>query len=206
MVVALCLALGAVFFVAHRAVVLKRAWADRLRGQIPEALRSIGLCFSAGYSLQQALEQTASETPDPLGAELWQTVYDVTAGRSIEEALGGLERRTSASELRFALVALEVQHRTGGSLTELLENAACAVLATSDLRRQLETQTAQARLSARIVSLMPLVLVSLLSLAMDGYLQTFFSSAAGLTLLLLAVGMEVLGVVLIRRILGVALD
>jgi tight adherence protein B len=206
MVVGLCGAGLAVFLATSRAARLKREWEGRLREQIPEALRSIGLCFSAGYSLQQALEQTAAETDDPLGAELWQAVCDVAAGRSIEEALGSLEQRTSATELHFALVALEIQHRTGGSLKELLENAANAVLATGDLHRQLEVQTAQARLSARIVSLMPLVLVILLSLAMEGYLQTFFSSIAGLTVLIVALGMEALGVLAIRRILGIELE
>ncbi|MDR2197762.1 MAG: type II secretion system F family protein [Coriobacteriales bacterium] len=204
--VGLCAAVLFVMLTANIAERTLREWESRLREQIPEALRSIGLCFSAGYSLQQALEQTAAETPDPLGAELWQAVCDVAAGRSIEEALGSLEQRTSAAELRFAIVALEVQHRTGGSLQELLESAASAVLAAGDLRRQLSVQTAQARLSARIVALMPLVLIAVLSLAMEGYLQAFFSSFAGLAILVVALGMELAGVLSIRRILGIDLE
>jgi tight adherence protein B len=66
-------------------------------------------------------------------------------------------------------------------------------------------QTSQARLSARVVTLLPLVLVAILSLAMEGYLQTFFSSAEGLTVLFVALAMEFAGVLLIRRILGVDL-
>jgi tight adherence protein B len=205
-VLGLSLAIALVFLTHTRATRVLRSWAERLREQIPDALRSLGLCFSAGYSLQQALEQTAAETPDPLGAELGQAVCDVAAGRSITEALDALEKRTSARDLRFALVALEVQHRTGGSLKELLENAAAAVVASGDLHRQLAVQTAQARLSARIVSVMPLILVGLLSVVMEGYLQTFFSSSAGFMLLTIALGMEALGVFAIRRILNIDLD
>jgi tight adherence protein B len=185
---------------------LLEKWGERLVEQIPDALRSLGICFNAGYSLQQAFEQTAHDTPAPLGAEMQQASYDVSAGRSIEEALAALEQRTKAADLRFAVIALEIQHRTGGSLQELLESAADAVIASADLRRQLAVQTAQAQLSAKVVTILPLVLVAVLSLAMEGYLQTFFSTPEGFTLLLVALGMEAIGVVAIRRILGVGLD
>jgi tight adherence protein B len=180
-------------------------WEARLVEQIPDALRSLGICFSAGYSIQQAFEQTAQDTPEPLGRELRQAGFDVCAGRSIEEALTALEERTKATDLRFAIIALEIQHRTGGSLQELLENAADAVLASADLRRQLVVQTAQARLSAKVVTVLPLVLVAALSLALEGYLQTFFSSPEGLAILFAALGMEAAGIFAIRRILGVDL-
>jgi tight adherence protein B len=193
-------------FAFGKAQKLLEKWGERLVEQIPDALRSLGICFNAGYSLQQAFEQTAHDTPAPLGAEMQQASYDVSAGRSIEEALAALEKRTKAADLRFAVIALEIQHRTGGSLQELLESAADAVIASADLRRQLAVQTAQAQLSAKVVTILPLVLVAVLSLAMEGYLQTFFSTPEGFTILLVALGMEAIGVVAIRRILGVGLD
>jgi tight adherence protein B len=203
--IAFCAALLVVVLLCGKAQGVLDKWGERLVAQIPEVLRSLGLCFNTGYSLQQAFEQVARDTPDPLGLELRQANFDIAAGRSIEEALSALERRTKASDLRFAIVALEIQHRTGGSLQYLLENAADAVLASADLRRQLSVQTAQARLSAKVVTIMPVVLVAILSLAMEGYLQTFFSSAEGLTILIVALAMEAIGVFAIRRILGVDL-
>jgi tight adherence protein B len=203
--IALCAALFAVVLLCGKAQRILDKWGERLVAQIPEVLRSLGLCFNTGYSLQQAFEQVARDTPDPLGLELRQANFDIAAGRSIEEALSALEKRTKASDLRFAIVALEIQHRTGGSLQDLLENAADAVLASADLRRQLSVQTAQARLSAKVVTIMPVVLVAILSLAMEGYLQTFFSSAEGLAILMVALAMEAIGVFAIRRILGVDL-
>jgi tight adherence protein B len=203
--VALCGAALAVAWLLGKAGRVLEQWEGRLVEQIPDALRSLGICFNAGYSLQQAFEQTAQDTSEPLGAELRQASFDVCAGRSIEEALTALERRTKAADLRFVVVALEIQHRTGGSLQELLENAADAVLASADLRRQLAVQTAQARLSAKVVTILPLVLVAVLSLAMEGYLQTFFSSSEGLALLFVALGLEAAGVLAVRRILGVDL-
>jgi tight adherence protein B len=203
--IALCAAFVAVALLCGKAQRTLDTWGARLVAQIPEVLRSLGLCFNTGYSLQQAFEQVARDTPDPLGIELRQANFDIAAGRSIEEALSALEKRTKAGDLRFAIIALEIQHRTGGSLQDLLENAADAVLASADLRRQLSVQTAQARLSAKVVTIMPVVLVAILSLAMEGYLQTFFSSAEGLAILIIALAMEAIGVFAIRGILGVDL-
>ena len=199
----LMISISGVFF--GRAKKTLDEWEARLIEQIPDALRSFGICFNAGFSLQQAFEHTALDTPAPLGPELRQASYDVNAGRSIEEALAALEARIRAADLRFAIVALEIQHRTGGSLQELLENAADAVTSSADLRRQLAVQTAQARLSSKVITILPLVLVVALSLAMDGYLEAFFSSSEGLAILFLALGMEALGVIAIRKILGVDL-
>jgi tight adherence protein B len=201
------IAAAAIPFVLHsKAGHFLRQRSQALLDQIPDALRSLGICFGAGYSLQQALEQTAVDTSEPLGAELRQAAADVAAGRSLEESLGLLEQRTNLADLRFAIVALEIQHRTGGSMKELLDRTASSVVATADLKRQLSVQTAQARLSARVVSILPLVLVALLSLAMEGYLATFFSSVAGMTVLLVALALEAAGVLIIRRILGIDLD
>jgi tight adherence protein B len=90
-------------------------------------------------------------------------------------------------------------------MREVLDAAADSMLASFDLSRSLEVQTAQARMSARVVSILPIALVLVLSVAMEGYLATFFSSPAGFMLLLCAVGMQVAGIAIIRRILGIDL-
>jgi tight adherence protein B len=70
----------------------------------------------------------------------------------------------------------------------------------------MEVQTAQAKMSARVVSVMPLLLMLVLSVAMEGYLASFFTSVPGFMLLITALGMELAGVMIIRKILGLNLD
>jgi tight adherence protein B len=177
-----------------------------MREQIPDALAAVGMCFQAGFSLQQALGQSAMETPSPFGEQLQRTARDMEVGHSVSEALRDLEARTQISDLEYVIVALEIQHSTGGSLKDLLDRAAASVTSSFELARSLEVQTAQARMSARIVTVMPIVLVAVLSLAMDGYLQTFFSSTSGMTLLACALTMNVAGILVIRKILGLDLE
>ena len=178
---------------------------NKLREQLPDALRGLGMCFMAGHSLEQAFDQTAQECREPLRRELARTVDDLRTGSSVMESLDNLDARLDMDDMRFVSVALEIQHQTGGSMREVLETAAESMLASFDLSRSLEVQTAQARLSARVVSMLPVALVLVLSVAMEGYLATFFSSTAGFVLLLAAVAMQVAGIVIIRRILGVDL-
>ena len=206
LVLALLGALVPLAFVHIKARDWLRERKNKLREQLPDALRGLGMCFMAGLSLEQAFYQTAQECRDPLRKELRHTVDELHTGSSIMESLNNLDARLAMDDMRFVSVALEIQHRTGGSMREVLDAAADSILASFDLARSLEVQTAQARLSARIVSMLPLVLVAVLSLAMEGYLASFFSSAMGFGLLVCAVAMQVAGIVVIRKILGINLE
>ena len=106
-------------------------------------------------------------------------------------------------ELGFIAVALDVQHAGGGSIAPVLEAARESVEGELDLARSLRVQTAQAKLSARVVTAMPFLLVALFSLMSPGFLQPFFGSVAGLGLLALALTMQVAGVFAIRRMLKI---
>ena len=108
-------------------------------------------------------------------------------------------------EILFVSVALEVQHRSGGSMQQVLEAARESVATELSLERQLRVQTAQARLSAQVVTVMPFLLVGAISLLSPGFLGPFFSSVTGLLLLLVALGMQVAGVLIARRMLKVPL-
>ena len=102
-----------------------------------------------------------------------------------------------------AALALDVQHQVGGSMRPVLEAARETVEGELALRRALRVQTAQARLSARVVTVMPFALVAVFSLVSKGFLDPFLQSPLGLGLLGLACAMEVAGVLAVRRMLNV---
>ena len=153
-----------------------------LRDEIPDALRSLGVCFRAGLSLMQTLEQTGSEMKGPLGELFLSAALVLQTGGTASEALALFRQRTDVPELAFVAVALDVQHQSGGSLAAVLD-------------------AAQAQLSARIVTAMPFVLIALFSLMSPGFLSPFFESMAGMALLAAALVMQVAGVVLVHRML-----
>ena len=179
--------------------------AERMRAAVPDALRSMETCFRAGLSLMQTFEQLAREFDGSLGAAFERVARELETGSTVEEALRTLRQSEGAPELSFVAVALKVQHDAGGSMQRVLAAARDSIEGELELRRSLKVKTAQAKLSAQVVSAMPLVLVAVFSLVSEGFLAPFFSSATGLVLLA-AVAMQVGGIAMVRRTLRVRVD
>lgn len=165
---------------------------------IPDALQSMCVTLDAGGSVSKALHHAAQSCGEPLATELKQVEWDLQAGRSFSEAMELLRQRTGGTELAYLAVAMEVQHRSGGSLGRILRSVTAMVRSRANLASELTTKTAQAQLSARIVALMPVLLLAVLSLLSPGYLSAFFESPLGAVLLVLAVLLEVIGIFLVR--------
>lgn len=176
---------------------------EALRLAVPEALQSMGVCFHAGFSLMQTFQQVALEVPDPLRTLFQRAAHRMETGQGAESALEELRSGSSVTELAFVAVALDVQHQAGGSMRQVLDAAKDTVEGEIALGRSLRVQTAQAKLSARVVSIMPFVLIAVFSLVSEGFLDPFFSGPAGLALLGLALGMQAAGIVAVRRMLAV---
>ena len=177
--------------------------AQIMREQAPEVVRSLSACISTGLSLEQSFEQLEKESQGPLKTTFGRMAGILKTGGTADQALFELKSCRSVPELAFVGVALDVQHQTGGSLRQVLDSARDMIEDELELQRSLRVQTAQAKLSARIVTVMPFILVTLFSLTTEGFLEPFFRSASGLALLSLAVLMQVSGVLLVRRMLNV---
>jgi Flp pilus assembly protein TadB len=175
--------------------------ARTMREQLPGMLQSLKTALGAGRSLSQSLSYTAKNTAAPLGDELKKVVWDIEAGKDVAEALGAFEQRTAIPELIFVSMALVIQQRTGGSMRPIFDSAQDAVRASIELRRSLQVQTAQGRFSARVVGVMPLCLLGALALISPGYISGFFTSALGVFLFCIALILDGVGLLLIRKIL-----
>lgn len=187
-----------------RAVQDKRR--EAMREAVPDALRSMSVCFQSGLSLLQTFQQVANEVQEPLASLFARAAHRMEVGDGAESALEVLRRGSSVAELAFVAVALDVQHQAGGSMRQVLDAARDTVENEIGLRRTLRVQTAQAKLSARVVSALPFVLIAVFSLVSEGFLDPFFESAMGLALLGLALGMQAAGIVVVRRMLAVEVE
>ena len=176
---------------------------EAVREAVPGVLESMEACFGSGFTLLQTFEQVSQETPGYLGATFSRSAHVLETGGSASQALRELREGIHARDLVFVALALEIQHQSGGSMRQVLAAARDSVKSELALRRSLRVQTAQAKLSARIVVLMPFLLVALFSLASPDFLAPFFSSIAGYVLLAVALVMQIAGVVLVHRALAV---
>lgn len=193
-----CIVVAAVFFLARE----REKQAYELRDAIPDALRSMSVCFGVGFSLLQTFHQVAQEVDGPLRDLFLQAVNELETGQTASEALA-VFKKSQVNELAFIAVALDIQHKVGGSMQQVLDSARESVESEIELSRSLKVQTAQAKMSARVVSSMPLILVALFSFISQDFLAPFFQSALGLILLGVAISMQIGGILLVRKTLRV---
>lgn len=175
---------------------------DALREALPDAVRSIGICLHAGLSQQQTFSRLEEESHGPLKEVFSRVSQALAAGSSLDEALALLKGDGSIRELTFVATALEIQHQAGGSMKQVLETAGEMLAHETNLRRSLAVNTAQARLSARVVVAVTVLLAGVLSVLSDGFLETFFSSTEGIIMLVVALSMQVGGIMAVRKILS----
>ena len=183
-----------------------RKRAEALRACMPDMLRLFGIALQAGSSLVTALEYAAENCEEPLAGELRKTVWDLKSGQGFDEAMRKLRERTGGQEFSYLAVAMEIQHQSGGSLGGVLSTVSTSLRNVSELEDKLQTQTAQGRLSARVVAVMPLVVLAALVLVSPGYLADFFTSPLGVVMLMLACVLEVAGILMVRRVLAIDLS
>ena len=176
---------------------------EAVREAVPIALESMSACFGSGFTLLQTFQQVALDVPDPLESTFNRSAHILEMGGSAQAALSELQEGVCASELAFVAVALDVQHQSGGAMRQVLDAATDTVKGELALRRALRVQTAQAKLSARVVAVMPFILIAAFSMVSPDFLSPFFKSPAGYALLFAALAMQAAGIALVRRALAV---
>ena len=188
-------------------ITLTRASLDRrisdLRNSIPDTLRSMSTCFGAGYTIFQTFSHISLESKGAIKRLFSKCTNILQTGGSISSSLECLKNVKDVPELSFLAVALDVQHQTGGSMKPVIESAKDMVENKLELMRMLQVQTAQAKLSARIVMILPFGLIAVFSMISPGFLNPFFSSFFGVFLLLVACLMQAAGIILVKKMLNV---
>jgi len=180
--------------------------AKRLRtveGQLPEALDFISRALVAGHSLPMTLELLAEEIGPPLAGELRKTVDEYNVGASMEQALENLSQRVPSVDIRFFASAIMTQSRTGGSLHELLEGLADTIRERGTLRGQVRALTANGRMTAIVLSLLPLFLAIIMYVVNTEYFLLLVRHPIGKTLLLAAICAQVIAYLVIQRIVDI---
>lgn len=138
-------------------------------GQMPDVLRSLSAALGAGKSLPQAIEHVGLSLDEPLGSEFLRASFGIKGGRTVDEAVEALCARVEVPGMALLGTALQISQRTGSALNELFARTAHMVSDGVGLQRSLEVKTSQARLSARVVAAMPVLLAGSLALLSPDY-------------------------------------
>jgi tight adherence protein B len=187
------------FYVRMRIARQIRKFNDQLDGM----LTMVSSSLRAGFGLLQALDLAADQLQPPMSTELQRLLRDTHMGASIEEALENLHERVGSYDLDVIITAILIQRSVGSNLSEVLDKVAHTIRERARIRGEINTLTAQKRLSGWIVGLMPAAFVLLMLAVNFEYMSLLFTDPVGRMLLILAVVLDVIGIVAIKRIVTV---
>ena len=166
----------ATMFGYFRAV--RRRRIARFAEQLPDAIDAIVRGIRVGYPLAVALDLVAREMPDPIGTEFGMTADEISFGQDIRTAMEGLYRRVGQEDLQFLTVAVNVQTQTGGNLAEILLRLSRLVRNRTKIALRIRALSAEGRASAKFLTLMPFLLVGIISLVSPSFFAEVRHSAA----------------------------
>ena len=156
--------------------------------QLPEILDTLAASLRAGHGFDHGLQTVATDVGEPAGREFRRVIAEVHLGRSLEDALAELGRRIRSADLQFVLDAIAIQRQVGGSLAELFVLVATTVRAREQFRRNLRAITGQVRISANVLTFLPLVAALLLTLVNPSYMSPLWHTSSGHILTLVVSG------------------
>ncbi|ACX52175.1 Type II secretion system F domain protein [Ammonifex degensii KC4] len=179
---------------------LRRQRLARFQSQLPDALSLMANTMRAGFGMLQAMDVVRREMPPPISQEFGRTLAELGLGMGVEEALERLSHRVPSDDLDLAVTAVIIQRQVGGNLAEILDNIATTIRERVRLKGEIRALTAQGRISALIIGLLPLALALILSLINPSYLLTLIYEPLGRIMLGLGAAGEIVGVLLLRKI------
>jgi tight adherence protein B len=179
----------------------------RVRGkfaeQLPDNLQVLSSALRAGHSFVGALSVVVNDAPDPAKTEFSRVVADEQLGVPIEDALRVVAERMENRELEQVALVAALQRETGGNTAEVLDRVTDTIRERFELRRTVQTLTAQGRLSRWVLTMLPVALLAVITLINPGYIDILYSSIAGRILLVLAGISVTAGSMVIKRIVDI---
>jgi tight adherence protein B len=200
-----------VLLVAAAASLIPYVWLLRARKkrqktmaeQLPDVLSILASSLRAGHSFLQALDQVAGEIKEPSAGEFHRVVSEIRLGRSIDDAMNEMAERVGSEDMRWAVMAVNIQRQVGGNLAEVLDIVANTVRERAYVQRQVRVLSAEGRLSIAILTALPFGIFFYLALVNPEYVAPLFTTMIGRILLLIGGTLMGLGVFSMTRIVRI---
>jgi tight adherence protein B len=171
--------------------------------QLPDNLQVLASALRAGHSFIGALSVVVNDAPEPARSEFQRVVADEQLGVPIDDALHVVVERMQSRELEQVALVAALQRETGGNTAEVLDQVTDTIRERFELRRTVQTLTAQGRMSRWVLTFLPLFLLLAITLINPGYMSVMYHSVTGRVLLVLAGISVVSGSFVIKRIVNI---
>jgi len=176
---------------------------DKFEEQLPDAIDSMKRALKAGLPYAAALKSVAEDMDDPVAREFELTFADINYGNDARRAMLGLLQRMPSVAVMAFVTAVLVQRETGGNLAEILEQISAVIRGRFKFFRKVRTLSAEGRMSAWILALVPFVLFIVITVTTPDYLPVLLEDPVGVKLITFGGVMGIVGIFWIRKIIRI---
>ncbi len=173
---------------------------NKARRQFADVLDTLVSCFKSGYGFTRAVQVVSENFDDPWSTELGKVATEMNFGSTQEDALMGLAKRIPNADVALFVTAVLIQKETGGNLAELLTNLSKTIRERYKLLSKVSALSAQGKLSAVIVFLIPFGLAGTFTLIMPDMMAQFVKNPIGIALIVFACVMQLIGGLVLKKI------
>jgi tight adherence protein B len=171
--------------------------------QFPDCLEFISRSMRAGHAFSVALEMAQREFPDPVATEFRRMFEEQNLGQPLEIVLKRLSYRVPSMDVQFFVSAVLLQKRTGGNLAELLDKLANLIRERFKMRARIRAVSAQGLMSGRVLAAIPMTVGLIMFFMNPQYALFFVKDPAGHELIAAALGLQLIGYLIIRKIVRI---
>lgn len=175
----------------------------RIEAQLPEAADFLARAMRAGHSFNNVMQMVGTELPEPLSGEFRAAHEEINYGVPMNEALYNLADRVPLTDLRYLVIAVVIQRESGGNLAEILGNISHIIRERLKLLGKVRVLSAEGRMSAWVLGLMPFCVIALMTALNPEYVATLWTDPLGVQMLCYGFVMMVIGVLWIRRLIHI---
>jgi tight adherence protein B len=198
--------LAVLLFLAANFVFVQRRISKRLNNfqrQLADCLSLVANSLRAGFSFLQTMEIISREMEPPMSTEFSRVMRDTSLSKSLDEALHDMDERVGSADFSLVVTAVLIQQQVGGNLATILDTIRETISERIRLRREIGTLTAQGRVAGIILACIPIVLFMFFYLTSPEFIKPLLSTSIGHFAIGAAVVMEVIGFIIINRIVNI---
>ena len=156
----------------------------KFNAALPDTLQLMSGSLAAGLSLAQSIDTIVREGTEPVATEFKRVLVETRLGVPLEVALEGVAERFDSKDFAWVVMAINIQRQVGGNLAELLDTVAATMREREYLRRQVASLSAEGRMSAMVLSVLPPGFLLYLFVAKRDYVMPLFTDVRGLAMLI----------------------
>jgi len=182
---------------------LRKTRIRQFEEQFPEAIQLIARAMRAGHAFSTGIKMAAEELPPPCGLEFKALYEQQNYGAPLPDALRSFAERIPSLDARFFVTAVLTQREAGGNLAEVLDRLAAVMRERFRIKREVRVKSAHGRITAFVLAGLPPVLAVLMLSTNPEAAKTLITDPLGIRMVAVAVVLQVVGTLIVRKLVDI---